>query len=118
MSQAAPVSPFAPTPVEEPASTLLTSNRRFFTADRVLRALTTASAALILLMLAGLISVLAYSAMPSIKAFGVHFLVGQDWRPNEVEQPKRGPGGKVIMEDGEVVTETLPPSFGALPVIW
>jgi phosphate transport system permease protein len=104
--------------IDPPAPSLLSTGRSFFTADRVLRALTTSSACVILLMLAGLIAVLAHSAWPSVRAFGVHFLVSQDWRPNELEQPKHGPDGKVITEDGEVVTETVPPSFGALPVIW
>jgi len=73
---------------------------------------------IVLIMLVALLGVLGYAAMPGIKAFGLHFLVGSDWRPNSVDQPKRGPDGKVEIEDGEIVTETVPPSFGALPVIW
>jgi phosphate transport system permease protein len=69
-------------------------------------------------MLAALLIVLTVAAMPSIRTFGFSFIVTRDWRPNELEVPKKGPDGKVIIEDGEVVTETIPPSFGALPVIW
>lgn len=118
MSQAAPILPYVPGPVQEPAHSLVASSRRVFTVDRVLRVLTTASASLILTMLVLLLAVLAYSAWPSVKTFGVHFLVSQEWRPNELEVPRRGPDGKVQMEDGELLTDKVPPSFGALPVIW
>jgi phosphate transport system permease protein len=115
MSQVAPMPPS----VEYAGpTTLVASGRSFVTADRLLRTLTTTAAVIVLLMLAGLVAVLMVSAWPSVRAYGVHFLVSQDWRPNELEQPKKGPDGKVIMEDGETVMETIPPSFGALPVIW
>jgi phosphate transport system permease protein len=72
-----------------------------------------------LVMLAALVAVLFAAALPSIRAFGAHFLVATDWRPNELEVPKLGPDGKPILDsDGEVVTETVPPAFGALPVIY
>ncbi len=72
----------------------------------------------VLVMLAVLVGVLAWSAGPSIRAFGLSFLTQSDWRPNELERPLRTAEGKVVMRDGEAVTETLPPSFGALPVIY
>ncbi|MCY2955075.1 MAG: phosphate ABC transporter permease subunit PstC [Planctomycetota bacterium] len=75
-------------------------------------------AAVLVLMLVGLLWVLAAGAMPSVKAFGWSFVTGQDWRPNELEVPKRDAAGKVVMEDGEVVVETLEARFGALPVIY
>jgi phosphate transport system permease protein len=99
-------------------SSLLASGSRFLNADRVLRVLTSGSAVIVLLMLASLIGVLTWAAIPSLKTFGFGFLFSQEWRPNEIEQPVHGPDGKVVIQDGEVVTETLPPAFGALPVIY
>jgi phosphate transport system permease protein len=86
--------------------------------DLVLGTLARASAVCIVLMLGALITVLTVSAAPSIRQFGAKFLVSSEWRPNELERPKRGPDGKVVIEDGEVVMETIPPDFGALPVIY
>jgi phosphate transport system permease protein len=82
-----------------------------FTSDRLLAGLTTAAAATILLMLAALVIVLALAAVPSIRTFGHSFLTSRDWRPNEIEQSRHGP-------NGEVITQILPPTFGALTVIW
>src|SRR5271170_5087390 len=82
-----------------------------FSSDRLLAGLTTAAASTILLMLAALMIVLTLAAVPSIRTFGQGFLIGRDWRPNEIEQPHLGPRGEVTMK-------TLPPAFGALPVIW
>lgn len=73
---------------------------------------------MILAMIAALIIVLAYAAIPSVRTFGWSFITGSDWRPNEIEAPKRGPDGGVLIQDGEAVMETLPPKFGALPVIY
>jgi phosphate transport system permease protein len=86
--------------------------------DAILAALTRASAVVVLLMLASLVAVLAYASVPALRAFGLSFVTSSDWRPNELEQPQLGPDGKVLIEDGEVVMETLHPSFGALPVIF
>src|SRR3954471_4566603 len=86
--------------------------------DQILRALTGAGAITVLLMLAALLVVLTVAAIPSIRAFGVSFITSSEWRPNELEVPKRDANGKVIIEDGEAVTETIPPAFGALPVIF
>ena len=76
------------------------------------------AAVLLLVMLASLVIVLLPAARPSFREFGWSFLVRSEWRPNEIERPKRGPDGKVLMEDGQVVMETLPAQFGALPVIF
>jgi phosphate transport system permease protein len=103
---------------EGPESSLLARGSRFLNADRVLGALTRGSAVIVLLMLASLIAVLTWAAIPSLRTFGVGFLLSEEWRPNEIEQPVHGPDGKVVIQDGEVVTETLKPAFGALPVIW
>ncbi len=70
-------------------------------------------------MLLGLVAVLTYTAMPSIKAFGASFITGSEWRPNELEIPKLDAAGKVILDKyDEPVLETKPPVFGALPVIF
>jgi phosphate transport system permease protein len=76
------------------------------------------SALLVFLMAAFLVGVLAFAAAPSFKRFGPAFLVGTEWRPNELERPKLGPDGKMVIKDGESVMEIIPPAFGALPVIF
>lgn len=91
---------------------------RLLTADSILHSLCASASVLILIMLAALLIVLTMAAMPTIKEYGFGFLIGSEWIPNEREQPKIGADGKVVIEDGEVVTETIPPSFGALPVIY
>ena len=88
-------------------------------ADIVLRVVTGSSAVTIMLMLAALVAVLAFAALPSIRTFGAKFLVSSDWRPNEIERPVRDAAGKLVLDEaGERVMETVPPSFGALPVIY
>lgn len=88
-------------------------------ADRMMAHVARDSASIVILMLGALLAVLVYAAIPSIHAFGAKFLVNSDWRPNELSQPKRDAHGHAIIdEDGETVMETIPPSFGALPVIY
>jgi phosphate transport system permease protein len=109
--QTDPVAP-SPDPLKVPA-------RQFISADRILKTLATCSALMIILMLAGLVIVLTIASVPSIKAFGLSFITTSEWRPNELEQPKRDANGKILTdEDGEQITQTLPPVFGALPVIY
>src|SRR5688572_11625143 len=86
--------------------------------DIILGVLVHSSAAVVLLMMIMLLSVLLVAAVPSMKQFGPSFLVSSEWRPNDLERPKQGPDGKVVIEDGEVVLETFPAQFGALPVIY
>lgn len=86
--------------------------------DRLLAWSARGAGAVILLMLAGLLTVLTVAALPSIRAFGPGFLVGTEWRVNALERPKLGPDGRALIEDGETVTETIPPVFGALPTIY
>jgi phosphate transport system permease protein len=69
-------------------------------------------------MLAMLLAVLLYAAWPSIQTFGWHFLVNSKWRPNELSVPMHDAAGHVIMENGKVVFQKLPPDFGALPAIY
>jgi phosphate transport system permease protein len=107
-------SPPPPTPIE-----LTGAGTSWFNADVVLRAVTGASAGIILAMLLALIGVLTWAAIPSIRHFGLSFLVGTDWRPNAIERPKRTPEGKIVRDaNGETVIETLPESYGALNVIY
>ncbi|MBY0263337.1 MAG: phosphate ABC transporter permease subunit PstC [Phycisphaerales bacterium] len=86
--------------------------------DAVLLWSARASGVLILLMLAALLFVLVRASLPAMQKFGAGFLVSTEWRPNEREVPKLGPDGKVVIEDGETVMQTLPAEFGAAPVIW
>ena len=88
------------------------------TGDKLFAALARGSTLLTLLILAALVFVLAEAALPSVKTNGARFLVSSEWRPNELEVQKRDPAGHVVIEDGEVVTEKVAPSFGALPVIY
>jgi phosphate transport system permease protein len=103
---------------DNPASPGPRGRARIRAGDLVLGLLTRGSAVLVLAMLGALATVLVSAALPSFREFGPGFLVRTEWRANELEVPKQGPDGKVVIEDGEVVIETLPPEFGALPVIY
>ena len=86
--------------------------------DKFFAALARGSTLLTLMILGALVFVLTEAALPSIQENGAKFLVSSEWRPNELEVQKRDAAGHVVMEDGEIVTETIAPSFGALPVIY
>jgi phosphate transport system permease protein len=86
--------------------------------DTILAFFARGSAVVVVLMLAALLGVLCTAALPSIRTFGPGFLVSSEWRPNEIERPKRDAAGKIVLEDGEPVVETIPPAFGALPVMY
>ncbi len=101
-----------------PRKPLVRARRVQFGADMLMLVLTRGAALAIILMLASLIVVLAKAAMPSMKAFGWSFITASEWRANELQRPAKGPDGKVLIEDGEIVMETLTPEFGALPVIY
>lgn len=106
-------------PYQRPAPVRpLVGGSRRFGSDLLLMVLARAAAATVLLMLLSLVAVLAYAAMPSVKAFGLKFLVSSEWRPNELQVPKRDANGDPVIEDGETVMDTIPPAFGALPVIY
>lgn len=72
----------------------------------------------VVLMLVALVFVVLTAAWPSVTAHGWSFLTGTVWRPNPLEIPLVGPDGAVVIEDGEVVMQTLEPEFAALPVIY
>lgn len=97
---------------------LLVVRRRRLTSDALLSGLARASALGIILMLTLLIGVLVVAAWPSLEQFGARFLVTSDWRPNELHVPLKDSAGHVVFQDGEPVVQTMPPSFGALPVIY
>src|SRR2546423_79651 len=86
--------------------------------DAILGTLARGAAVVVVLMLAVLVGVLLIGSVPSIREFGARFIVSRDWRPNEIERPVKDASGKVVIEDGEIKTETVPPAFGALPVIY
>src|SRR5580704_10569341 len=85
-----------------------------FNRDGLFRCLVQGSGLLVCLMLASLVIVLFISALPSIHAFGFGFLTSTEWRPNEREQPEIGTDGKPLLdENGDAITKTIPPTFGA-----
>lgn len=112
-----PASEFVPPFVQRPHESLVRVGRRVGP-DFLMANAARAAAVIVLLMLVALLAVLTYAAVPSIKAFGLHFLVSSEWRPNALQVPKVGPDGNVVIEDGETVMQTIPPAFGALPVIY
>jgi phosphate transport system permease protein len=96
-----------------------TSSGGLFSGDAILGFLARASGLFILVMLAALLIVLTYAARQSIHEFGFGFLTSSEWRPNEIDRPRHDAQGKIMYDaDGDVVVDTLPPTFGALPVIW
>src|SRR5688500_3002371 len=92
--------------------------RRIISGDALMAGVARLGALAIILLLVVLIAVLSYSAWPSIKTFGWKFIVTSQWRPNSLQVPVRDQAGRPVLEDGRVVTETIPPAFGALPVIY
>ncbi|HLO39542.1 MAG TPA: phosphate ABC transporter permease subunit PstC [Phycisphaerales bacterium] len=86
--------------------------------DTLLSLCARGSAILVILMLAALLIVVFVQAWPSIRSSGLSFLTSSEWRANSLERPVLGPDGKIVFKDGEMLTETVPPTFGALPVIY
>src|SRR5215216_7865575 len=105
-----------PTPAAPARS--LAARRRFITSDRVMAGLARVGPVVLISMLAILLAVLLYAAWPSIQTFGWHFLVNSKWRPNELSVPMHDAAGHVLMENGKVVFQKLPPDFGALPAVY
>ncbi len=88
--------------------------------DVLLGVMTRGAAVIVLLMLLGLVGILGLNSIPAFQRFGTEFFTGSDWRPNERQgEILRNAQGKPIIEDGEVQRgPSIPPSFGALPVIY
>lgn len=107
-----------PAPIQQAADAQARRRRRTRFFDAVLLVGVRSSGIVILLMMLSLVVVLTYAALPSFREFGPGFLTSTQWRPNELERPKKDEAGRIIMEDGEIVTETVPPEFGAAPVIY
>ncbi|HXE51996.1 MAG TPA: hypothetical protein VN541_03230, partial [Tepidisphaeraceae bacterium] len=104
-------------PLEARGSLIQTGTR--FGADMILSLLTRGAALIVMLMLAALVAVMLHASLPAIETFRAKFLVTSDWRPNSLEIPKKDKAGNVIIdEDGNTVMQTIPPAFGALPVIF
>lgn len=98
---------------------MLPSRRGLLDGDLILATLARAAGVFILLMLVALLVVLFYAARQSIREFGLHFFTTTEWRPNELTRPQRDAHGKIMYDsDGDMITETLPPSFGAAPVMY
>jgi phosphate transport system permease protein len=98
---------------------IATSRPGILSGDVILGLLARASGLFILLMLAALLIVLFYAARQSMSQFGWRFLTTSEWRPNELVVPRHDANGNVVYDsDGDVVEDTIPPTFGALPVIW
>src|SRR5262245_27202012 len=91
---------------------------RLITSDRVMVGLARFGASGLIVMLVTLLVVLMYAAWLSIHTFGWSFLVTSQWRPNELVVPVRDAAGKIVFENGEMVKQTIPPAFGALPAIY
>jgi phosphate transport system permease protein len=94
----------------------ITQNRRAY-GEPVMRFAATASAVMILVMLAALLVVLFAAALPSVHRFGAGFLTTSAWRPNELPILKLDARGKPIRDRRtgmKVVDHLDPPRFGAL----
>jgi phosphate transport system permease protein len=89
------------------------------------------AAIVVLVMMCSLLIVLGKAAIPSVREFGLKFLVQSTWRPNVLNESVEliGPDGKVVLNDegdpryqrgldGEILKRKIPPVFGALPVIY
>lgn len=97
----------------------LTARAGAHTADYVLHSLATGAAVTVLLMLGALVVVLTISAIPSIRATGLHFLTGSTWRANVLTENKRDATGRILRDaDGDPIEIERPPEFAALPVIY
>ncbi len=54
--------------------------------DAIVHAAATGSGCVILLMMASLLAVLLFAAVPSMKTFGMKFFAESTWRPNALEK--------------------------------
>jgi phosphate transport system permease protein len=114
------IGPASPAPQGDPAANdFVPAHRPLVHGDFLLEWASRLSGVLIILMLAALVAILFWAARLTMHQFGWHFLVSSEWRVNEVEVPVHDANGHVVKdEDGDIVTQTLEPTFGALPVIY
>lgn len=94
------------------------AGRRRFPVDPALALLCRSAASVVLLMLGSLIVVLTIASIPAMREFGLGFAASGEWRANALEVPRRDAAGGIVFDDGEMAMDVLPPTFGALPVIW
>src|ERR1700677_3653557 len=115
-----PLSNFGGPASTPPALRPLTRERsKWLHLDLIMHGLALAGGLAIVVMLGGLLTVLIVAAIPSMKRYGFHFLIGTSWQPNERQVPHLDSHGHVMRdEDGDIVMDTIPPSFGALPMIY
>jgi phosphate transport system permease protein len=99
--------------------------RRRARGDRLLSFTVHSSAVIVLLMMATLVVVLSMAATPSFRQYGLKFFTTSSWRPNELEVIRRNAAGRMVDEQGKVTSDAdeaardhIPPSFGALSVIY
>jgi phosphate transport system permease protein len=109
--------PAAPGP--RPDSDFVPLHRPLVQGDFLLEWISRLSGVLIIVMLGSLVAILFWAARQSMHEFGWGFIVSSDWRVNELEVPVKDAQGHITYDsDGDVITKTIPPSFGALPVIY
>jgi len=120
MSQATAVNPGTGSRMGPPmrARQSLVQKSRGINGDMIMAGTARLGGLTIIGLLTALLIILFIAARPAIKEFGFGFLVSTDWSANELEEPVLDSQGHVTFEDGEMVTRTLPPTFGALPVIY
>lgn len=93
--------------------------KRRFNVDAVLAGFTRLGALCIIGMLVALLAVLTIAAWPSITQYKARFLTSSQWRANSREVSVRDAAGHIVFDsDGEMTTKTVPPEFGAWPVIY
>jgi ABC-type phosphate transport system permease subunit len=101
------------------------ASKQRFNSDFVLSMLVRGSAMSVLLMLGVLIFILFQNSRASMREFGFSFLTRSEWRPNATTQSKRDATGKILTRhdpytdtDEPVGVDVIPPTFGALPMIY
>jgi phosphate transport system permease protein len=108
-----------PKPPARPRQRFVRQAGRLLGGDGLLHYGSAAAGLLIIGMLLLLLAVLVLAARPAVMTFGYTFLTSTTWRPNALEQPRRDANGYLIRDaDGEVIMDTIPPTFGALAVIY
>ena len=99
---------------------LRTNMSRGISGDRIFHALVYVCAAVVILMIAGLLFVLTSASMESFKAFGWKFLVTTERNLEGQKHFQKDANGKIVRDDDDqpIVLKVDKPTFGALPVIY